>query len=111
MATINPWHIMQYVEEEFCLPTGSLKTKGRVPDVALARAISQYLIRKLTPYSYPRISWYFAYADHTTVLYNCKKVEKMVQLANNPSASAAIVKVLRRIKGVAIDGQHIQNSN
>ena len=55
--------------DEFAL-RGSQKTKG----IADARQLAMYLIRKLTNLSLPDIGKEFG-KDHTTVLYNVRKVE------------------------------------
>jgi chromosomal replication initiator protein len=56
------------VEEEKL--RGTQKTKG----ISEARQVAMYLIRKLTNLSLPDIGKEFA-KDHTTVLYNIRKVE------------------------------------
>ena len=49
---------------------GTQRTRG----IADARQVAQYLIRKLTNLSLPDIGREFG-KDHTTVMYNIKKVE------------------------------------
>ncbi len=53
---------------------GSTKSKG----IAEARQVAMYLIRKLTNLSLPDIGAEFA-KDHSTVLYNIRKVEKALK--------------------------------
>ena len=57
---------------------GSQKSKG----IAEARQVAMYMIRKLTNLSLPDIGKEFG-KDHTTVLYNIRKVENA--LKNNDS--------------------------
>ena len=63
--------------DEFAL-RGSQKTKG----IAEARQLAMYLIRKLTNLSLPDIGKEFG-KDHTTVLYNVKKVETELKAGNS----------------------------
>lgn len=53
---------------------GSTKSKG----IAEARSVAMYLIRKLTTLSLPDIGTEFG-KDHSTVLYNIRKVEKALK--------------------------------
>lgn len=53
---------------------GSQKSKG----IAEARSVAMYLIRKLTNLSLPDIGTEFS-KDHSTVLYNIRKVEKALK--------------------------------
>ena len=62
--------------DEFAL-RGSQKTKG----IADARQLAMYLIRKLTNLSLPDIGKEFG-KDHTTVLYNVRKVEAELKTDN-----------------------------
>ena len=62
--------------DEFAL-RGSQKTKG----IADARQLAMYLIRKLTNLSLPDIGKEFG-KDHTTVLYNVRKVETELKMGN-----------------------------
>ncbi len=56
---------------------GSQKSKG----IAEARQISMYLVRKLTNLSLPDIGKEFS-KDHSTVLYNIRKVESALKTGN-----------------------------
>lgn len=105
---INPWRIISTTEKEFCLDSGSLKNKGRLFTTSLARSIAQYLIRRLTHYSYPEIALYFN-CDHSTVIHNCKRIEKMVQSGSNQIVSSTIIKLIKATK--ENHGYEIQNSN
>jgi chromosomal replication initiator protein len=66
-----------YSVEESVL-RGSQKTKG----IAEARQVAMYLIRKLTNLSLPDIGKEFA-KDHTTVMYNIRKVEASLKAGDN----------------------------
>ena len=61
--------------------------KGKTKDVANARQISTYLIRKLTGHTLEQIGEVMG-RDHTTVLHSIRKVEENLQ--NDPKLVDAV---------------------
>lgn len=77
---INPFNIIQSVEQAYHLRPGSIIKRKKTKTVSEARSVAMYLTRKLTSYSLVEIAEHFDREDHATVAYNCKKVVKIVQL-------------------------------
>lgn len=87
---IDPKHIIKYTEKAYFIPSGSILNSDRTRTVAEARAVAMYLTKKFTTFSYPEVSRVFA-RDHSTVIYNCKKiVKKMEKGCNNHTYDTTI---------------------
>jgi len=93
MLFANPFDIIKKVETMYHLKPGDVLTKerGRGGDIrSEARAIAMYVTRQVTPYSLHDIADHFD-RDHTSVIHNCKKIEKTVQEGSNNRVSRAIM--------------------
>jgi chromosomal replication initiator protein len=93
---INPFLIMKAVENEYFLKPGSITKPNRRPRVAQARAVAMHLVRETCNMSYPEIGEYFD-RDHTTVIHNCKKVEKFAQDLHTNDICRVIIKLMSQI--------------
>lgn len=69
--------IIEKVANDFNLRVSELKSDSRTRNVALARQIAMYLMRKLINLSLKEVGAYFGGKDHTTVLHACDKIEQM----------------------------------
>lgn len=75
--------VIKNVEQVYDLLPGTLIiNKRRYTMLAEARQIAMYLISKHPRYSSTMIGNIFS-KDHSTVLHNCKKIEKIVQEGSN----------------------------
>jgi chromosomal replication initiator protein len=70
----TPSLIISQVCKFYSVDEATLRGTQRTRGIAEARQVAQYLIRKLTNLSLPDIGTEFG-KDHTTVLYNIRKVE------------------------------------
>lgn len=68
--------IIARVAKYYGLPVSKLTSANRQQTTVLARAVAIYLIRQLTPLSYEQIGRLVGGRDHTTVLYNYRRIEK-----------------------------------
>ena len=66
--------IQRAVAEQFGMRVLELKQKNNSRAVVVPRQIAMYLIRELTPHSYPEIGKFFSGRDHSTVMYAVQKV-------------------------------------
>ena len=84
-------HICKYynIEEE------TIRGKNQSHDVANARQIAMYLIRRMTKLSLADIGKEFGGKDHTTVLHSLRKVEK--QMNTDPSFKETINEITANI--------------
>ena len=69
--------IQKMVADYFRLRVSDLTSKRRSRSVVRPRQIAMALARELTNRSFPEIGTSFGDRDHTTVLYACRKVEKL----------------------------------
>ena len=74
----TPSLIISQVCKFYSVDEATLRGTQRTRGIAEARQVAQYLIRKLTNLSLPDIGTEFG-KDHTTVLYNIRKVETALQ--------------------------------
>ncbi len=71
--------ILEKVAENFNLHISDLKGRRRIKSFILPRQIAMYLARRLTDNSLPQIGDSFGGKDHATIIYACKKIEKIVE--------------------------------
>lgn len=65
-----------------------LRSASRRQAVVTARAVAMYLARRLTRENFQQIGQYFGGRDHTTVIHNCRKAERL--LRTDPGLSEAV---------------------
>ena len=70
-------NIQKTVADYFRLRVSDLTSKRRSRSIVRPRQIAMALARELTNRSFPEIGTAFGDRDHTTVLYACRKVEKL----------------------------------
>ena len=75
----TPDVIIEETAKYHSLTPEDLKGQRRTKNVALARQISMYLIRKLTNFSLKDIGEFYEGRDHTTVLSSVNKIEEMME--------------------------------
>ncbi len=66
--------ILRTTARHFDVDPDDLKSKGRRHELVVPRQVAMYLIRELTPHSYPEIGQFFSGRDHSTVMYAVQKV-------------------------------------
>ena len=70
-------NILRTVADYFKLRDSDLTSKRRTRSIVRPRQIAMALARELTNRSFPEIGAAFGDRDHTTVLYSCRRVEKL----------------------------------
>lgn len=76
---ISMEEIQQVVSNKFHIKLSDIKSKKRSKNLVYPRQISMYIARKLTGLSFPEIGKCFGGKDHTTVIYACRQIEKMME--------------------------------
>src|SRR5690625_3423917 len=71
--------ILRTVGRSFSVEVKDLKSKGRRQELVVPRQLAMYLIRELTPHSFPEIGQFFSGRDHSTVMYSINKVAKQLE--------------------------------
>lgn len=113
MLFANPFDIIKKVETMYYLKPGDVlvKDKGyrKGRDGAVkseARAIAMYVTREVTPYSLLDIADHFD-RDHSSVIHNCKKIEKIVQEGGNTRVNTAILILRNTFKAEQYEKRNI----
>ena len=88
--------ILEKVAKKYGVSTEDIRGSKRTKEIAWARHISIYLIRKLTDMSLPQIGKIFN-RDHTTVINSLKTIEK--ELGSNSITDIDIADLTKEIKG------------
>ncbi len=71
--------ILRITARHFEVEASDLKSKGRRHELVVPRQVAMYLIRELTPHSYPEIGQFFSGRDHSTVMYAVQKVTDQLE--------------------------------
>ncbi len=87
--------ILTATAKQFSLKPSDLKGSSRNRTVVAARSIAMYLIRQLTGQSLEQIGGLFGGRDHTTALYSCRKVEKLMH--SDPPTRQTIAKLQKSL--------------
>lgn len=69
--------IVQKVAARFSLSVDQLKSKARTKDIAHARHVALFLMKKLTNHSLREIGTFLRRRDHTTVIHALEKIEQL----------------------------------
>ncbi len=73
--------ILQKTADHFSVKPDDVKGKSRRQELVIPRQIAMYLIRELTPHSFPEIGSFFSGRDHSTVMYAVNKVQTQLDQA------------------------------
>ncbi|MFA7460778.1 MAG: chromosomal replication initiator protein DnaA [Trueperaceae bacterium] len=84
--------IVHKTAEHFSVRPDDVKGKSRRQELVVPRQIAMFLIRELTPHSFPEIGSYFSGRDHSTVMYAVNKVQTQVDQGD------AIAREVRTLK-------------
>ncbi|MCM0604806.1 MAG: chromosomal replication initiator protein DnaA [Xanthomonadaceae bacterium] len=71
--------IQAAVAKYFHIRVQDLKSKERTQNIASARHIAMYLIRKYTPLTYQEVAKFFGGRDHSTVIHAVKRIADSVE--------------------------------
>ncbi|HEY9770766.1 MAG TPA: chromosomal replication initiator protein DnaA [Coleofasciculaceae cyanobacterium] len=77
--TASPETILEVSAEILNVSTHDLKSSSRRREISNARHIAMYLMRQHTDLSLPRIGEKFGGKDHTSVMYSCDKIAKLLR--------------------------------
>ncbi|MBS3967362.1 MAG: chromosomal replication initiator protein DnaA [Truepera sp.] len=70
--------ILRTTSRHYEVEAADLRSKGRRQELVVPRQVAMYLIRELTPHSYPEIGQFFSGRDHSTVVYAVQKVAEQL---------------------------------
>ncbi len=82
-STLTPKIIKDAVKNFYGLSKGQLEGKSRTNNIAVARHIAMYLIRKHLDLPFKEIGDLFGKRDHSTVMNGCTKVENLIKTDKN----------------------------
>ena len=72
-------NIQRIVAQYFKIRVADLTSRKRSRSIARPRHIAMALAKKLTNHSLPEIGDAFGGRDHTTVLYACRKIDRLLE--------------------------------
>lgn len=90
--------ILKLTEEAFNLRKGAIATWDRKRRVANARAVAMYLARNLTGLSWHELAYEFK-RDHTSVIHNVNKINKILAEENNKGVICPLHAVYDKLMG------------
>jgi len=90
--------ILNTTAKHFSLKPSDLKSSSRKRTVVLARGVAIFLARKTTAASFQQIGRYLSGRDHSTVLYNYHKIERLL------TTDAALRATVAQIERIISDG-------
>ncbi|MBQ7847399.1 MAG: chromosomal replication initiator protein DnaA, partial [Clostridia bacterium] len=94
-VTVTIDNILAAVSSHYGLTVEDLKSRKRTSNIASARHVAIYMIKKLTDRSLPAIGRVFG-RDHTTIINSIDAVEK--KLASDSSFDSEVHELLRTVK-------------
>ena len=71
--------IIKVVGAKLDVKISDIKSRKKNKNIVAARQICMYFARKLTNFSFPDIGDKIGNRDHSTVIYSCNKVEKLIE--------------------------------
>ena len=92
---VTPAKILSYVSGKYGIPEEDIKSSKRSKDIATARHITVYLIRKLVDMPLASIGKLLN-RDHTTIMSSVENIEK--QIKASPAFENSINEIIREIK-------------
>jgi chromosomal replication initiator protein len=75
----TPATIMNVCADALGVSREDLQGNSRKREISQARQIAMYLMRQHTDLSLPRIGEEFGGKDHTTVMYSCDKINRLIK--------------------------------
>ena len=87
--------ILHTVSSHYNITIEDMKSRKRISNIASARHVAVYIIKKLTDRSLPAIGREFN-RDHTTIINSIDTVEK--RLASDPAFDAEVKELMRAVK-------------
>ena len=88
---VSPEAVLDAVSEILGVSLEDLKGSSRRREISLARQVGMYLMRQHTDLSLPKIGDAFGGKDHTTVMYSCDKITKLIK------KDSEVAKLVRRV--------------
>lgn len=94
-VTVTTDKILHTVSEKYDVTIEELKGRKRTSNIAFARHVAVYLIKKLTDRSFPAIGRVFG-RDHSTIISSIEAVEKKIK--TDPIFESEISEMIKTIK-------------
>lgn len=89
---LSPEKVIESVAKFFNLSPEDLRSSSRGRDVTLARQIAMYLLRDCLSLSFPQIAKLLGGRDHTTVVYGCEKISRLLKTDESLGKQLSLLK-------------------
>ena len=93
---VNADRIISKVSQKYCISKEDIYSKKRSSDIALARHVCVYLLRKLSDMPYKQIGRLFS-KDHSTIMHSFSTIEDEIQ--HNTQLEIEIKELIDELKG------------
>ena len=93
---VNADRIISKVSQKYCISKEDIYSKKRSSDIALARHVCVYLLRKLSDMPYKQIGRLFS-KDHSTIMHSFNTIEDEIQ--HNTQLEIEIKELIDELKG------------
>lgn len=94
-AVLDLDHIVKHVCDHYALTVTDLRSNNRAKQLALARQVAMYLMKKMTGKSLNEIGFFLGRKDHSTVIHAIEKIQTIIK--KSPDFSAHLVRLEEKI--------------
>jgi len=90
--SLSPEKVIESVAKFFNLSPEDLKSSSRDREVTFARQMAMYLLRDCLSLSFPQIAKLLGGRDHTTVVYGCEKISRLLRTDESIGKQLSLLK-------------------
>jgi len=91
LSNLTPEKIIRTVTHHFEIKKDDLLSQKRDQEIVFARQTAMYLMREQLGYSYPKIARAMGGRDHTTIMYGCEKLRKLLKFPETKETLEQII--------------------
>lgn len=93
---INSAKVLEHVSNYYSIPIDKIVGKERTKNIAYARQVAQYMCNNAAGMNYTSIAKDFGNCDHTTIMSNVKKIQKLID-ENTGTTKSEIEQITKNI--------------
>lgn len=89
--------VLEHVSGYYSIPTEKIVSRDKTKNIAYARQVAQYICFNAAGMNYTSIAKDFGNCDHTSIMYNVKKIQKLIN-ENNQNTKEEIEQITKNIR-------------